>query len=361
MTDAASPPPAWSGIGALAEGVCDALPVIPLTERRRLRDHIADPVANDRLVAQHELFRLVELRHPPAPVERDALRIAYWNIERCKYGPASARLLGRVGADVALLGEMDFGCARSGQAHTTRDLADALELGYAYAVEYIELGLGDERERSWHAGQENAVGYYGNAMLSGVALQRPAIATIDDSGIWLDEPAPRIGRQMSLLATVMLGGSPITVVSAHFDSDVPRHRAANMEALLGAIERYAPGRPVVIGGDFNTKTIDGKHRDVTALKLRLLAAEPHRFLRPEPCEPLFAIAAAAGYDWHACNVVATTARQRPDGQPSPPFFRNDFFFTRGVVASDPALVPAVDEAGIAISDHELLAVTIRLP
>jgi len=351
----------WSTIGTLAEAVCDALPVVPIVERRRMREHASDPIANDRFVAALDLFRLVELRQPLAPAAQDSLRIAYWNIERCKYGPASARLIGRVAPDIALLGEMDLGCARSGQTHTTRDLADALALGYAYGVEFIELGLGDPRERAWHAGQENAAGYFGNAILTAARLERPAIATIDDSGIWFDEPYPRIGRQMALLATVRLAGRPLTVVSAHFDSEVPRLRAANMATLLDAVDRYAPGQPVVIGGDLNTKTIDGVHRDRTELKLRLLAAEPHRFLRPEPYEPLFAVAAAAGYDWHACNVVATTARQRPDGEPSPPFFRNDFFFTRGVVASEPTLVEAVDEAGVAISDHELLTVTIRLP
>ena len=360
MPDALPEPAAWTTIGSLTERTCEALPVLPLPERRRMREQASDPVANDRFVAEQSLFHEVELRQPPEVTTRDTLRIAYWNIERCKYGPASARLLGRVAPDVALLGEMDLGCARSGQAHTTRDLADALGCGYAYAVEYIELGLGDARERAWHAGQENAVGYFGNAILTRVALQRPAIATIDDSGIWFEEPSPKIGRQMSLLATVDLAGRPVTVVSAHFDSEVPRHRAANMAALIEAVERYAPGGPVVIGGDFNTKTIDGVNRDRTELKLRLLAAEPHRFLRPEPYEPLFA-AAAAGYDWHACNVVATTARQRPDGEPSPPFFRNDFFFTRGLAVRDPLLVEAVDEAGVAISDHEMLVVTVSLP
>jgi hypothetical protein len=52
-------------------------------------------------------------------------------------------------------------------------------------------------------------------------------------------------------------------------------------------------------------------------------------------------------------VVAHTARQRPDGEPDAPFFRNCFFFIRGLVALAPAQIAAVDKGGIAISDHEM--------
>ena len=36
----------------------------------------------------------------------------------------------------------------------------------------------------------------------------------------------------------------------------------------------------------------------------------------------------------------------------------DWFLTRGVEASDPAVIPAVDGSGQFVSDHEALAVTI---
>lgn len=351
--------PSWSAIGDIAEGACDALPVVPLEARRALRALAGDPSVNDRFVAEQALFRQVELRQPAAAPPPEALRLAYWNLERCKYPAPTARLLRRVGPDVALLGEMDLGCARSGQAHTTRLLADALGLGYAYGVEFLELGLGDKRERAWHAAEENAVGCYGNAMVTRLPLRRPAMVTLDDTGIWFEEPTPRLGRQMVLVATVEIAGGPVTLASAHFDSEVPRLRAANMATLLDALERYAPGQPVALGGDFNTKTVDFRHMNDVAFKQRLLARDPERLLRPERYEPLFAIAAERGYDWQSCNVVAHTARQRPDGEPNPPFFRNDFFFLKGLLASAPGQVAAVDEEGTAISDHEMLVVTVR--
>lgn len=359
MPASATPPLKWSTIGDIAEATCAALPVVPLAERRRMLAHVGDPVANERFVAEHDAFRQVELRQPatalPPPT---TLRVAFWNVERCKYPAASARLAGRVGAGLFLLAEMDLGCARSGQAHTTAALAATLDCGYAYGCEFLELGLGDRREREWHAGQENAVGYYGNAIVTRHALRRAAMVTLDDSGIWFEQPAPRIGRQMALMATIDLADGPITVAAAHFDSEVPRHRAANMEVLLDALARYAPGQPVLLAGDFNTKTVDVAHRDDTAFKQRLLAQDPLRFINPEPYEPMFSIAADRGYRWHESNIVATTARQRPDGEPSPPFFRNDFIFVSGLTASAPAIVEAVDESGVAISDHEMLVVTI---
>ncbi len=39
-------------------------------------------------------------------------------------------------------------------------------------------------------------------------------------------------------------------------------------------------------------------------------------------------------------------------------FRN---FARGLACSDPAVIPAVDSSGVAMSDHEALAVAVRLP
>ena len=40
-----------------------------------------------------------------------------------------------------------------------------------------------------------------------------------------------------------------------------------------------------------------------------------------------------------------------------PFGRIDWFFARGLACSEPSVIPAIDAAGIAISDHEALAVT----
>jgi len=96
------------------------------------------------------------------------------------------------------------------------------------------------------------------------------------------------------------------------------------------------------------------------LKKRL-EEDPNRLANPIPHEPMFELASKAGYDWRACNAPGPTTRLKPDDPPArPPPHKIDWIFTRGLVARDPAILPAVNKAGEAISDHEVLTVTVSL-
>jgi endonuclease/exonuclease/phosphatase (EEP) superfamily protein YafD len=76
-------------------------------------------------------------------------------------------------------------------------------------------------------------------------------------------------------------------------------------------------------------------------------------------EPMFDLLRRRGYDWETCNAMGQgTQRTRPDGTPAPPFGKIDWMFARGLRCTDAATLPAVDGQGVAISDHEILAVTI---
>jgi endonuclease/exonuclease/phosphatase family metal-dependent hydrolase len=317
--------------------------------------------AHAEALARHPaLFDRVELAPPPAAKTlAGPARIAFWNAERGKDLDASAALLGGLAADVLLLCELDLGMARSGQAHTTRELAKRLRTGYAFAVEFLELGLGDAREQAWHAGQLNQAGLHGAAILSAVALERPAVIRLETTGDWFDgrHGERRVGGRIAVAATLTIGGTPVTVVSVHFESHGdPAQRAAQTRRLLEAIEAYAPGRPVLIGGDLNTSTVSRDWARGTGVKPVL---PEERVLDPVPYEPMFEVAAAHGYDWRSCNALhVPTQRTRPDGTPAPPLGKIDWFLCRGLVASDPATLPAVDAVGRAISDHEVLVVTI---
>jgi endonuclease/exonuclease/phosphatase family metal-dependent hydrolase len=130
-----------------------------------------------------------------------------------------------------------------------------------------------------------------------------------------------------------------------------------MTRLLDAIDAYGGGQPVLLGGDFNTSTASRGWARGTGERQILPAA---RLLDPVAHEPLFEVAAARGYDWRACNTLGVpTQRTRPDGTPPPPLGRLDWFFSRGLVATDPQTVAAVDANGVAISDHEVLTVVVR--
>jgi len=304
----------------------------------------------------------IEVGPPPAAAEplSDPARIVFWNAERGKFPAPSVAVLASLDAAALLLCELDLGMARSGQAHAARALAERLGAGYVFGVEFLELGLGDAWERRQHAGAVNEAGLHGAAILSPYPLERPALVRLSVDGNWFDgaHGERRVGGRIALLATLPVDGRPVTLADVHFESHSdPPGRAAQMTRLLDAIDAYGGVQPVLLGGDFNTSTASRGWARGTGER-QILPAE--RLLDPVAYEPLFEVAAARGYDWRACNTLGVpTSRTRPDGTPPPPLGRLDWFFSRGLAASDPQTVPAVDQTGGAISDHDLLAVSIR--
>jgi endonuclease/exonuclease/phosphatase family metal-dependent hydrolase len=317
--------------------------------------------ALERLPALHA----IEVGAPPTPAEAPArpARIAFWNAERLKYGAASARLVRSLGADALLLAEVDLGMARSGNGHTLRDLARAVGAGYVLGVEFVELGLGDARERGWHAGQTNESGLHGGGLLSPHALLRPALVRLETSGRWFDGRLDerRIGGRIAVMAELAVMGRPVLLVAVHYESHTdPADRLEQTRVLLDAVEGYAQGGPVLIGGDFNTNTFDVMKPERLGRLEAALAADPDRLVDPVRYEPMFELLGRQGYDWQSCNVaLAATQRTRPDGTPQPPFGKIDWLFSRGLRCSAPAIVPAVDARGVAISDHEILIVSVE--
>lgn len=338
-------------------------PTVSPARRAALAALGTEDAAHDGAAEGLDVLQCIEVVPPPEPPSTPAqvLRVAFWNAERAKYLEASADLLRAAAADVVLLCEMDLGMARSGQHHTTRWVADALGLGHLFGVEFVELGLGDARERKWHAGGENRQGLHGGAILAGRELDRPALIRIDAGGTWFDgsRDEPRIGGRIAVAGKVEVGGQSVAFVSTHLESHSdPDDRARQTAALLDAVDVYHGDGPVILGGDFNTTSASFHALNVEPGKNELARADPGRFLDPVAHEPLFEVLRARGYDWAACNTAHATQRTRPDGTPEPPHGRIDWFFTRGLHARNPATVAAVDSAGRAISDHDLLAVTI---
>ena len=169
------------------------------------------------------------------------------------------------------------------------------------------------------------------------ALERPAVIRLETTGDWFDgrHGERRVGGRIAIAATVRIEGVAVTLVSVHFESHGdPAQRASQIGRLIEAIEAYAPGRPVLIGGDLNTSTVSRDWARGTGVKPVL---PEERVLDPVPFEPMFEVAAAHGYDWRACNALnVPTQRTRPDGTPAPPLGKIDWFLCRGLCASDPA-------------------------
>ena len=280
----------------------------------------------------------------------EGVRIVAANLERGRRLDEWVDLLTRAAADVVLLSEADGGMARSGNRYVARELADRLGMQCAFAVEFVELSLGGEEEQALLAPDAvNAFGVHGGAVLSRFPLERPAAVRFEFDGAWYgaDSIEPRVGGRCAVVASV----GDLVIVAPHLESHGgPSGRARQLADLLDLVEPYADGRPVVVGGDLNTHTVDLSGREEVGGELT-----PERFRDPVDHEPLFAEAAERGYDWSAANTdepTHRTARGRGD-------LNLDWFLTRGITATDAAVVPALAADGTRLSDHDLIAVTVR--
>jgi endonuclease/exonuclease/phosphatase family metal-dependent hydrolase len=292
--------------------------------------------------AQVAALHQIELAQPAATTTRTNLRIAAWNLERCLYPEESARVLARHGVDIALLTEMDVGVLRTGQVHTIGRVASLLGQGYCYALEFLELMSPPPPPGFPRNGDESAEAFHGNGIVSSLQLTRPIVIRLDEQADWY-APRPdsqrRIGNRMAVATTFDAAGSRFVGCSVHLENRTDgAGRAAQMRTLLDALDSYTGGLPVVIGGDLNTHVGPGGHTDTS--------------------EPLFAMAAARGYDWSACNLAQPTTRASTWSQ-SEGTRQLDWFCTRGVSVRDPAIVPALGDDATALSDHELLLLTLQ--
>jgi endonuclease/exonuclease/phosphatase family metal-dependent hydrolase len=341
-----------------------ALPVAAPEERERMLTPAPEPALHARLQAVLPALHAVEVAPAPsagAPL-REA-RVVAWNAERGGAVEGAVALLRSAAADAALLSELDLGMARSGQIHAARELAGGLGMGFAFGVEFVELGLGNAEERARCAGRLNRVGYHGNAIASAYALERPALVRLDAGGDWFDgrRGERRVGGRIALLATLRVGGAAVALASVHLESHGgPELRDAQAAALLEALDAYAPGAPALVGGDFNTHALGLEELEDRDALLRAVRADPARFAEPWRHEPLFARLEAAGFDWRSCNAPAVpTERRRIPAGSERGALHLDWLFARGLAVSRAEVLPAVDPAnGRALSDHEALAVTI---
>ncbi|HEY1827157.1 MAG TPA: hypothetical protein VGF87_04015, partial [Acidimicrobiales bacterium] len=123
------------------------LPTPSETERDAWAAQLGDEALHQRLQADLECLHDAEGRVPTAPAALGKwVRLVAWNVQRGRHIEEIAALLKASGADVALLSELDVGMARTGNNDVPASIASILNAGYAYGVEFVELGLGDEEE-----------------------------------------------------------------------------------------------------------------------------------------------------------------------------------------------------------------------
>lgn len=266
--------------------------------------------------------------------------VAAWNLERCLFPAASAHKIAATRAQVVLLSEMDNGMARTAQTHTTAELSAALGMAYAYGVEFIELGLGSDTELEFCTDTHNSAGFHGNAILAATPLLRPFLLRLPGQRFWFlsGGDQPRLGERMAIGAVIQTTAGPVVMASTHLESnaDAPQ-RAAQLNALITALEGQLPGLPLVIGGDLNT----GNH----------IGGDWRR-------ETLFNDAIARGFSVHGGPDDAMTTRPSLITRWPDRAMKLDWFVTRGVQVRQSQIVASTDASGRPLSDHDMIVLEI---
>ena len=267
------------------------------------------------------------------------LTIAAWNLERCYDVERSARLLESVGVEVALLSEVDNGMDRTGQRHTSRDVAQQLGMAHAFGVEFLELEAGGPTELQYCRDGFNRHGFHGNAVLARGVLQAPVMIRLPDQLFWFNnEVSARIGSRCAIAAAVWTEAGPIYVVSVHLESRGDAvHRGNQMRALFEAVDSLAGEMPVVIGGDLNTGLADGGDFEK---------------------ETLFDEARKRGYERHGGPLEQMSTRASRVSRNPTRAYKLDWFLTRGVEVAESRIVPSVAPDGDVLSDHDMVVLTI---
>jgi endonuclease/exonuclease/phosphatase family metal-dependent hydrolase len=225
-------------------------------------------------------------------------KVVAFNAKGCPDPQAVADRLRRpplAGAALILLSEADWGLRRSRGHESAAELAELLAMSFVFAPEFA-FG----RAQRFNS-------FFGNAILSAQPLENIRIVPLQMFYDWtkrrrwkLSSATVKLGQRGAVAAEINLAGRTVTAALAHLENRVgPQGRSDQMVKFIGAL---APDKPAVIGGDFNTTTVNLiDPRDRRALLARL-PIEPRRLRAPERHEPLFEVLEREGFDYRHANV-----------------------------------------------------------
>lgn len=340
---------------------------IPLEERKAL-GALLDARSQAEVMSMIPQFGEAETGNFTAPPETvpESLGVLMFNMERGVHLAEIREFLRDCPDiqpfDLILANELDDGCARSGNKNTARELARAFGLNYAWGLEFIEL-VNDENEK----------GFHGNAVFSRWPIRRAGVIRLPEQYNWYFDRQRRIGGRVAVFAELDVGGRPLGAVSIHLENRADGGgRAAQMETVLKAVERELPDMPVILGGDLNTNTFDGRDKE----DIGVIAGSPE--LRRRCLEDVFRfeallpMAAAAGYQIVPGEPRLTRRKPLPGGDFLP--LRLDWILLRGVPAGESRMVSTAREdltyarpgsalasfAGAELSDHNAVWASCRL-
>ena len=300
---------------------------LPNDERQRL-GALLDHTSQEEVMAKIPQFSQAEVHSlvpPPARVP-EALGALVFNMERGVCLEELGDFLETCPAvqpfDVILANELDDGCVRSGGKDTTLELAKRLGMNAVFGLEFIELVNGADPK-----------GFHGNAIFSRWPIKRAKAVRLPEQYNWYFDRQRRIGGRLAILAELDVAGKPVGVGTIHLENRTHGPgRRAQLEAVLAEAEAMFPGMPVLLGGDLNTNTFDGRDKD--AIQAVAGSAELQRRCLEDVAawEECLPAAEAAGYRLLPEEAVPTRRKPLPGGGHLD--LRLDWLLVRGLEAGE---------------------------
>jgi hypothetical protein len=108
--------------------------------------------------------------------------------------------------------------------------------------------------------------------------------------------------------------------------------------LIDAVEAFAPGLPILIGGDLNTGNHSGGDFET---------------------DTLFAMAAARGFERHGGPLDQMSTRPSLITRFPERAMKLDWFLSRGLKIGESRLISSLNEEGKPLSDHDMVVCTIE--
>ena len=267
---------------------------------------VSRPSANDSLSDGR-------VKAPATAGGSDSVSVLAWNIER------GNRLDGIIDAlqnnpklkdkDLLLLTELDYGMARSGNRYVAKEIADALQMNFAFAPVYIALQKGSGVEEFVEGENTNSI--HGLAMFSRYTIKNAHAVPLPNGKDKMWGKEKRIGYLRALVADIEHPAGTFRAVTIHLDAHCSRgHRRRQMQIILDHLETLPP-MPTVLGGDWNTTTFNSQNatRAILGYWRRVLMGvknvvknhypHPDRYFERR----LFGELEGRGYDYKSLNEI----------------------------------------------------------
>lgn len=239
-------------------------------------------------------------------------RAVCWNIERGKNFGAVLQTLKEhpqmKAADFYLLTEVDCGMSRSGNRHIPKDLGEALGYYAYFSPSYFNFTNGHGVER-YNEGQ-NRWGLHGKALLSRYPLSETHCIPMPNATDKLRSKEARLGQKRALVGKLSVADKTLTLVCTHLDAfSSPKTRS---EQLAAAVTACADSSHVLLGGDWNTNTLNSTStwslipsvmRQLTMVGPKKMVQKHHPYPERRFDRPLFNMLEDLGLDFRSCNLL----------------------------------------------------------